>query len=834
MNINYKSFIKTTVAISSLCVSAHAFAADATADQAAVPYAGDIIVSARRVEERLQDVPITITVVSQDRLDAANISSSLDLIKVVPGLAVQARYSPENSSFSIRGFSQELRTTSSVGTYFGEVVAPRGGGISLPGGDGAGPGSLFDLQNIQVLKGPQGTLFGRNTTGGAVLLSPRKPTGKFEGYVEGSYGNYNMFRLQGVVNVPLASWARLRLGVDQMSRDGYLHNASPVGPRDFANVDYVTTRASLVLDVAPNIENYTIASFSRSDNNGTPGQIYRAHAGVGLGNQVTPQVNRLNASGDPYQIEQKDAQARSLTKQWQIINTTTLLASDDITLKNIASYSQIRQILRQDIFSSYIPYPLAGRTLGGLTFPSDAMIATPYAFSGDKGYTNAQNNFTEEVQLQGNGLDGKLNFQAGLYYEHSTPGAPTESLSPGVGSVCSSAGFERMADIRCLPTSVFAPVSTFNYSNSTLEFINMAAYTQATYAVTDQIKLTGGVRLTYDRTRGTATAVKYTFTNTGGPAQYGTPVFNGCQSDFATYANCTVGSDVLRTSSTKPTWTASATYKPFDAALFYATYSRGYRQGSTTPLSLTYSTSFNPESVDSYDIGVKTSFRGAVSGYFNVSGFYSALKNQQLLVGLQDAFGNSGTTVVNAGKSRMYGVDADAMLKFGDIFRVNASMTYLNTKVISLDPGLIQRFRDDGWVAIAPSALAGDVLPYSPKWSVNFNPIVTLPVPAGIGTIELGASYRFTSAYTTSSAASNPNSNVKATAVKQLDLNLDWKNIGGSPVDFSLFATNVTNQFTVTTVQPLYDSFGFDMRYLGPPRMYGMRLRVRFGEGISN
>ena len=110
----------------------------------------------------------------------------------------------------LRGFTQELRTSSSVGTDFADVVAPRGGGSGISGGDGAGPAYMFDLQSVQVLKGPQGTLFARNTTGGAVLLMPKKPTDKLEGYLEGAYGNYDMFRIQGVINVPLASWPSRR------------------------------------------------------------------------------------------------------------------------------------------------------------------------------------------------------------------------------------------------------------------------------------------------------------------------------------------------------------------------------------------------------------------------------------------------------------------------------------------------------------------------------------------------------------------------------------------------------------------------------------------------
>src|SRR5262249_11362134 len=136
-------------------------------------------------------------------------------------------------------------------------------------GDSPAPGSFFDLQNVQVLKGPQGTLFGRNTTGGAVLLVPQKPTSNLEGYVEGSYGNHDMWRVQGVFNAPLGERFRLRLALDHQDRKGWLHNISGIGPSDYNDVDYTAVRGSLVVDVTANVENYTIASYSKSDTNGS-------------------------------------------------------------------------------------------------------------------------------------------------------------------------------------------------------------------------------------------------------------------------------------------------------------------------------------------------------------------------------------------------------------------------------------------------------------------------------------------------------------------------------------------------------------------------------------
>jgi iron complex outermembrane recepter protein len=137
----------------------------------------EIVVTARRVEERLQDVPISISVFNQQQLNNANIVNPGDLATYTPSLQSNSRFRPENASFAIRGFTQDAETSPSVGVYFADVVAPRGSANGITGGDNAAPGSFFDLQNVQVLKGPQGTLFGRNTTGGAVRQQSNRPAG---------------------------------------------------------------------------------------------------------------------------------------------------------------------------------------------------------------------------------------------------------------------------------------------------------------------------------------------------------------------------------------------------------------------------------------------------------------------------------------------------------------------------------------------------------------------------------------------------------------------------------------------------------------------------------
>src|SRR3974390_979415 len=240
----------------------------------------EIVVTARRVEERAQDVPISMTIFSQQALSDRNIVTATDLAAATPSVAVDNQFGNDLTSFSIRGFAQQLNTTPSVAVYFADAVLPRGGSVGEGGGsEGLAPGSLFDLQNLEVLKGPQGTLFGRNTDGGAVLVVPKKPTANFEGYVEGAYGNYDMGEVQGVINIPLGDKLRVRLGVNHGTRNGFENNISGISPQHFDNLNYTAVRASMVIDITPNLENYTIGTYNLSVNNGVLPQLFACNQG---------------------------------------------------------------------------------------------------------------------------------------------------------------------------------------------------------------------------------------------------------------------------------------------------------------------------------------------------------------------------------------------------------------------------------------------------------------------------------------------------------------------------------------------------------------------------
>jgi len=801
----------------------------------------DIIVTARRVEERLQDVPISITVFNQQEISRANIVNAEDLAKLTPSLSANTSFGSENSTFAIRGFVQDIGTAPSVGNYFADVVAPRGGSPSIPSGDGAGPGSFFDLQNVQVLKGPQGTLFGRNTTGGAVLLVPQKPTSAFEGYVEGTLGNYDQRRLQAVVNIPVAETFRVRLGVDRQKRDGWLRNTSGIGPSRFNDIDYLAARASIVADLTPNLENYMIASYTKSDTSGPLQKLIACNPGVALGDFACAQLADAEAKAEGFYTARSDVEgAKSKTETWQVINTTTWQASDHLTVKNIASYAQLKQTLRSALFGTQFSTPAIPGFLPSVPFNFATVIPAPNA----KGLSN-QSTFTEEFQLQGNSGDGRLTWQAGVYYERSAPLSLTGSQSPNTINCTDIAqlqctdilGFLANLNPNVTPlvvAGIIPPIQagSVNYTVGRLTTRSIGTYAQANYALTDQLKLTAGIRYTWDRQQSDTAQISYLFPTF--PVPVGPPTAS-CTRGNTSLPDCALQ---LSQKSSAPTWLVGLDFKPVEDLLLYAKYARGYRTGgikSDAPVAFSV---FRPEKVDAYEIGLKSSFRGPVRGNFNVAAFYNDFSDQQLQVGFADNPAvNGGVSAtagpVNAGRSRIYGVEVEAGLNPFDGLSLNASYAYLNTRIKSVD--LPQLPPTDPYI-VSSTVLPGDQLALAPKHKVVLAANYMLPLGEGMGAVSVGATYSHTgkqrvnyAARDAASIAANGGRDIGVLApIDLLNLNFDWRRIAGSPVDLSLFMTNVTKERYYTFTPGLFAVAGFEVANLGEPQTYGARLRYSF------
>jgi iron complex outermembrane receptor protein len=787
----------------------------------------EIIVTARRVEERLQDVPISITVFNQQQLEDRNVVNPQDLAAYVPSLSANTNFGSENSSFAIRGFVQDIGTAPSVGVYFGDVVAPRGASNGIPSGDGAGPGSFFDLQNVQVLKGPQGTLFGRNTTGGAVLLVPQKPTSEFGGYVEGSFGDFSMARGQAVVNLPVNDNLRVRLGVDHQSRDGYLNNTSGVGPRDFGDLDYTALRISIVADLMPDLENYIIASYSTSDTHGDVQKLIAA-APFSLGNFALGQLADQAAHGEKfYDLRQDVTDPFSKLTQWQVINTTTWHASDELTVKNIASYAQLDDQLKTALFGSAFSSPPIP-PLGLPSYRFGFSDSTPYP-----GHSTAkESTTTEELQLQGRTPNEFFVWQAGAYLEYSKPLDLVGSQSPVVIS-CTNSDALQCTDILGFLSALGGGPShagAVNITTGRTSYRDVGLYAQGTIKLTEQLKLTAGNRYTWDRELNDSFQQTVIF-NQASPFAPGTIPFATCTNPLSIANGCNSHYEMR---SHAPTWLIDLDYTPTSDLLAYIKYTRGYRAGTIAPNVTAPYNIVRPEKVDTYELGAKTSFAQPIHGIFNTAVFYNNFTDQQLQLGFDAAPGapvSPTAAPINAGKSRIWGVELESSVTPFKGFTLDGSYTYLNTRIQEL-----QSFpTPTGALYVIDGAQrVGDPLALSPKNKYTLTATYTLPLGDDIGKISVGATFTHTDSQLSNYSDRNSTfavfqnlGNLPATDL--LNLNLAWNSVMGKPVDLLFFATNVTDKQYYTYIPGIAIGTGFETAQLGQPRMYGARIRLRFG-----
>lgn len=824
---------------------------------AAVQQIEQVVVTATRRQQRLQDVPISISVFNQKQLSNRNITNAADLASFTPSLSVNTNFGSQNTSFAIRGFVQDIGTEPSVGVYFADVVAPRGPTQGTTAGDGAGPGDFFDLENVQVLKGPQGTLFGRNTTGGDVLIVPKKPTDQFGGYVQGSFGNYNMRGGQAVINIPVNDRIRLRFGVDHKSRDGYLKNTSGIGPKDFDDVDYTTLRASADIDITPNLENYTIATYTRTNTHGnfqkmiacdpTSGTIF-ASALLHACNQLTPGAGGSPSSPTPYQgggfydAAQSHPDPYSKTTEWRVINKTIWHVSDNLTINNIASYAEFKDALSAPLFGTNFYTP----DLSGLgLFPSYSVNFA--AESLPPGTTNTnQNTYTEELQLQGNNFNNRLIWQAGLYLEGSGPVKPGGYQSP-VLIACTNAALLQCVDpvgnLVALGGAVpyGTPIGSVNYTVGSTFYNDYATYAQATYKLTNEFSITGGFRYTWDRESNTSKQITYHFGYPGTPIT-ATP---SCTFPDAPAATCTRR---FVQNSSAPTWLIDLDYKPNDNILAYAKWARGYRAGVIVQNIVPPFNNVQPERVDDFEVGLKTTFNGMIEGTFDIDGFYNNFSNQQLLLGFNANPNYCGpgcpapvsptAAPINAGKSHIYGVELNSTIIPYKGVTLSISYTYLNTELVKVQTFTLPAH---SLYTIAGSQRKGDELPLSPHNKVSVSASYTLPINPDIGKVTLGATFVHTDKQLTNyidrnavlalgDAGASVFTNLSyIQPTDLLSLNASWDSVLGKPIDISAFATNVTGEKYYTWIPGLAAGTGFETAEVGAPAMYGVRLTYHFG-----
>jgi iron complex outermembrane receptor protein len=517
---------------------------------------------------------------------------------------------------------------------------------------------------------------------------------------------------------------------------------------------------------------------------------------------------------------------------WQVINTTTWHAGDNLTIKNIASYAEFRETARYSIQGDNFLVPGTNTN----AFYNIQLNNTP-------GYNNSsQNTYTEELQFIGTGADGKLNWQAGGYFENSDPLGFTSQWT-AIGLQCADT-----FNFKCTaaPAINFGPsvgrvfISTLSIPFQKTWFRSRGLYAQGTYKFSDQFGVTAGIRYTWDTMthRYDGVAVGFDTTNVPtffcsntarvtGPTSPTNPkgvVFIG---GLSGHDACNV---TFTVKSSAPTWLIDFEYTPNPDTLIYAKWSRGYRAGGAASANIFFET-WQPEKVDTYEIGGKLTFRGPVRGYFNLAGFYNDFRNQQIQHTLVRASTSpllGGSAIINAGKSRIWGIEVDASATLFDSLKIDVGYTYLNTKVLELAPVVLTPQEQLFWSIVPPTAVPNGRLALSPSHRLTLSGTYTLPLDPSLGTISIGATYVYTSDQNISSRAVTPLF-YQIPDQHLLNLSLNWNDFMGQPIDISAFATNVTNNAYPQAVAQAWQSYGYESQLFNEPRMYGVRLRYNFG-----
>jgi iron complex outermembrane receptor protein len=344
----------------------------------------EIVVTARRRKEAAQDVPISVTAISAEALRQASVSSVEDLERLAPGLHTMATSGRANQvSFVIRGQAEEtgyITNDPAVGVYFAEAVQMRPQGTSK---------SLYDLESVQVLKGPQGTLFGRNTTGGAVLIQPNRPQlGTTEGYVEGTFGNYDRHSFQGAINLPVGSVFAIRLASSIERQEGYVTNLTTGRRLDGTHSN--AFRGSFLFDPGNGFRNTLYVDTFNSNQTGTATEIVALNPALPPGkNPALIAALASQQRRSPYDV-QNDLDPRSKASNYGATNLSELDLGE-VTLKNIFNYRRVSGYESLDSDGSGV----------ALVTGVDNLVARQYS---------------EELQVLGKALDSRLQYIAGAYY----------------------------------------------------------------------------------------------------------------------------------------------------------------------------------------------------------------------------------------------------------------------------------------------------------------------------------------------------------------------------------------------------------------------------------
>jgi iron complex outermembrane recepter protein len=673
----------------------------------------DIVVTARKVSERAQDIPISMTAVTASVLAQQNINSVASLEKFTPSLKMSSiTDGPSSPSVALRGQITSdtlLSADQPIGLYRDGVYIARQSGAF---------GRLVDIERVEVLKGPQGTLYGRNTTGGAIVLysvQPKidEPVG---GYVAARYGSQQSREIEGAINVPLGANAAMRISGIHANNDGF---ATSIQPNDTSNdIDQERTnslraivqynpRDDLRINIAAdwaNIKSRGMAArltkFQPLDqlSDGAAGVLLNVALETRLAQGVDPETAAAEVFGpfdpaftdpssplyDPFSgFAVLDGARTDLLNagaafgKSQTGGTATALDGRNYAFADIKFWG-VGATIEYDIGEVTLKSITAFRKTKSDTF--NDLDGTAFNILQTETLLD-QKQFSQELQATGRAIDGKLSWLVGAFYfkESGTDTAVTQNLGT----------------LALFNPRVATPYTAIGDSTNS----SISGFGQATYNFTDKLSVTGGLRYTRDRKRMDLINVRKldnfrdkasNFAECLLPGQG--PLGNGLLPQFPQSllirdaTGAPVGGECLAKFNnvfSSLSYTAGVDYKPADNILVYAKTGRGFRSGGHNfrgrAIGAAYQP-YEPETLTDYEIGIKSDLFGKRLR-LNMSGYISSYNNLQRSVAAFVPETQSTTySLANAGKAKISGVELEATAVVTDGLKIGGSFGYVKMK----------------------------------------------------------------------------------------------------------------------------------------------------------
>jgi iron complex outermembrane receptor protein len=812
----HELLITTTAGIAFMLVTCPAQAAAAAPAGSAAPETEsgsssgleEIVVTARRREENAQTVPVTISAFSAQALANAGVQSTNDLQMLVPGIILNGAGSDANTTYTIRGQGKAVIGPGlpSVISYFDEVPLNTWGSV-LP---------TFDVSNAQVLKGPQGTLFGRNTTGGAVLVYSTLPSFTLNGYLQAEFGNFDDRNFQGAINLPLIQdKLAIRLAGDIERRNGYTTNLLS-GQKD-DNIDSNAFRVSVLFRPLDWLSDSLVYDYYKGS-----GRTSLTALRPVLNPALLPSVAAAQPNG-PYTFDSIVPSVNS-NKIWGITNTSKA-EFDSFSIKNIFGYRST------DIYDSdgdtglgSVPLPLTVPALGLTAGTPGVLIDTVTA--------HVDRQFSDEIQFSGSAFGKALTWLVGGFYLYDEPNGPDYLVEDVFRPTTPSATTSFIVGNFLGGIWPLGSVADNLYTDrSKALFGNLSYNLSNLFSPLTGVTLNAGYRYTWDTEGVCANSRPGVDLATGQSVVPPYQTLAECRADQGGFVNSPANpygpSFSQAESSSAPTYTLGVDYQLNDDVFLYFTTRRGYRTGGLNSPSFVGTVlapfqGFSPQTVTDYEAGAHTNWSiGDVKGRFNIAVFSGKYKNLQLqangitaglLPGLTAENAPTNTAVTfNGGSATISGLDiSGAIAPISDLV-INYGASYLNPKYDSLNvPPTLSAFFSSG--------------PFSgaPRWSYSADGRYHLPLPSAIGSFYLGAEYYHVSRIFEGFAP--------FPAYSLTNLTLQWANIADTNLDATLFANNVSNTQYIHNALLSSASFGVYSGDYGPPRMYGIRLRYAFGK----